>query len=71
MKFKIVEKKNHLNVYAVFDKYENASKYLRFSLPDHIERKLLKNETLRADDFEIIATKNVSDADVLMEAKAN
>lgn len=53
-KFAIVEKKNHLAIYSVFDSKERAEKHLTNVMPDYISRGFLTNKALKEDDFEVI-----------------
>lgn len=52
--FKLVEKKDHSALHALFDTRERADRHLREVIPDYVARGLFADKTLRADDFEIV-----------------
>lgn len=51
--FKIVEKKNHLNVHGIFDTYALAEKHLKEVIPQYVAKGFFMDKSLTADDFEI------------------
>lgn len=51
---KIVEKKNHLAVHALFDSMERAKNHLENIIPVYVMKGYFMNKTLTKDDFEII-----------------
>lgn len=54
MKYKVVQKKNHLFVMALFDDKPSADKYLTTTLPGYIAIGFLDDKKLKATDFEVI-----------------
>jgi len=54
MKYKLVEKKNHSTLHALFDTRESAERHLREVIPDFCKRKLFMDKTLTPESFEII-----------------
>jgi hypothetical protein len=55
---RLVEKKNHNALHALFDIRERAERHLREVIPDYVKRGLFSDKTLRADSFEIIESQN-------------
>jgi len=51
---KLVEKKNHDAVHALFDDRTRAEQHLQVIIPDFVRRGLFMDKTLTADSFEII-----------------
>ena len=54
MGFKLVEKKDHLAVHALFDSHDRAERHLKEIIPLYVARGYYMDKTLTADDFEII-----------------
>ena len=54
MKIKLVEKDNHLAVYALFDSMDRAIKHLTENIPVYCQRGYFMDKTLTPDSFEII-----------------
>ena len=52
--FKLVEKKNHNALHALFDSRERAERHLQVVIPGYVKRSLFSDKTLTADSFEII-----------------
>jgi hypothetical protein len=57
MVFKLVEKKNHLAVHALFDSRDRAERHLKEIIPLYVAHGDFMDKTLTADDFEIINDK--------------
>lgn len=53
--FKLVEKKNHNALHALFDDRARAERHLAEVIPQYVARGYFMDKTLRAEDFEIIA----------------
>lgn len=53
---KVVEKRDHHAVHAIFDYRHNAECYLRDVVPLYVARGFYMDRTLKAEDFEIIET---------------
>lgn len=56
-RIKLVEKKNHHHVHALFMSRESAERHLRETIPDYIRKGYFMDKTLTAADFEIIESK--------------
>jgi hypothetical protein len=52
--FRLVERKDHNALHALFDNRERAERHLREVIPDYCERGLFMDKTLRPEDFEIL-----------------
>lgn len=52
--FKLVEKKNHNALHALFDTRDRAERHLNEVIPDYVARSLFMDKSLTADSFEII-----------------
>ena len=50
---KIVEKRNHNAVHALFDSPDRADRHLREIIPLYVARGYFMDKTLTADDFEL------------------
>jgi len=57
MGFKLVEKKDHLAVHALFDSRDRAERHLKEIIPLYVAHGDFMDKTLTADDFEIINDK--------------
>jgi hypothetical protein len=53
-KIKLVEKRNHNSVHALFYSREKAEKHLREKIPEYVRKGYFVDKSLTADDFEII-----------------
>ena len=51
---KIVEKKNHLAVHAIFDTMERAENHLKNIIPVYVSKSYFMDKSLSADDFMIL-----------------
>lgn len=54
MKYKFVEKKNHLAVHAIFDSQRSAEKHLKEVIPEYCKKGYFTDKTLTPESFEII-----------------
>lgn len=52
-KYKIVEKKNPLAIYALFDTLEPAERHLNELIPEYVKRGFFMDKTLTESCFEI------------------
>ena len=56
-KYKLVEKRNHLAVHALFDTLERAEHHMNEVVPVYIAKGYFMDKTLRIGDFEIMEIK--------------
>ena len=56
--FKLVEKKNHNAMHALFDTRDRAERHLQVVIPNYVNRGLFSDKTLTANSFEIIEDKD-------------
>lgn len=56
--FKLVEKKDHNAVHALFDTRDRAERHLQVVIPNYVNRGLFSDKTLTANSFEIIEDKD-------------
>ncbi len=54
MKYKMVEKSNHLHVHAYFDSMASGKRFLKEVVPVYCQRGYYMDKTLTPDSFEII-----------------
>lgn len=54
MKYKLVQKNDHLAVHALFDSEKSAKRFLLETVPVYIKRGYYMDKTLRPEDFEVI-----------------
>ena len=54
MKYKLVEKDNHLAVHGLFDTYERAENHLVNVIPVYVNKSYFMDKTLTSNSFEII-----------------
>jgi len=52
--YRMVEKKNHDAVHAMFNTRGNAEHHLRVTVHNYVKHSLFKDKTLTADSFEIV-----------------
>lgn len=55
LEYRMVEKKNHLAVHAVFSSQSGGERFLKDVVPNYIKRGLYSDKTLTVDDFEIVS----------------
>jgi len=54
MNYKLVEKRNHRIVHALFDSKARAENHLKNVIPDYCRRGFFMDKSLTPDSFEII-----------------
>lgn len=53
MRYKIIEKNNHLAIHGWFDSFGAAVHHLEKTIPDYVNRGFFMDKTLTKDDFTI------------------
>lgn len=56
MKYKLVEKENHLAVHVLFDSYASAHRHLVMNIPAYCEKGYFMDKSLTPESFEIVTS---------------